>query len=168
MSTTKKHARNIVPFGYSLQPSIWSEDYAPEYQTETVKDLIDNPSFPFKFIFGNNSNHQTHKLYPFEHRVILTVVLNTMLTLGFVPYISDFDALFCTAAAAVECALQELASAQLEVFIDFGVSNSKPRYTLFMEYIRDHIETDPELSTRWKEYKDRVHARLVEISKYCV
>ncbi|KAG1785804.1 uncharacterized protein HD556DRAFT_1450357 [Suillus plorans] len=45
MSTTKKHARNVVPFGYSLQPSIWLEDYAPEYQIETVKDLIGNPSF---------------------------------------------------------------------------------------------------------------------------
>ncbi|KAG1744354.1 hypothetical protein EDD22DRAFT_1005712 [Suillus occidentalis] len=166
MSTCKKVARNVVQIGYSLQPSIWSEDPAPQYQIDAVKDLIDNPSFPLKFIFGNDLNDETDKLYPFEHRVILTVVLNTILVLGFVPYISDLDALFCTAAAAVECALQELASGELGKTIDFGVSNSKPRYTLFMEYIRDHIKTDSELSTRWMEYKGRVCSRLREIASY--
>lgn len=130
MSTCKKVARGVVQIGYTLQPSIWSEDPAPQHQIDAVNDLLDTPSLPLysspKFIFGNDSNDETGKLYPFEHRVILTVVLNTILVLGFVPYISDLDALFCTAAAAVECTLQELASAQLGVSIDFGVSNFKP------------------------------------------
>lgn len=170
MSTCKKVARGVVQIGYTLQPSIWSEDPAPQHQIDAVNDLLDTPSLPLysspKFIFGNDSNDETGKLYPFEHRVILTVVLNTILVLGFVPYISDLNALFCTAAASVECTLQELASAQLGVSIDFGVSNFKPRFTFFMEYIRDRINTDSELSTRWKVYKERVHSRLRQIVSY--
>ncbi|KAG1744077.1 uncharacterized protein EDB91DRAFT_1080884 [Suillus paluster] len=167
MSTCKKSTRGMAEIGYDLRSSIWSEDHEPQYLIDMVKDLIDDPLFPLKFIFGNDlGNHQVDKMHPFEHRVICTVVINTILKLGYVPYITELDALFCTAAAAVECALQELASGQLNTSIDFGVSNFKPRYTLLLEYICDHIKTNPESSAHWEEFKNRIRARLVDITAY--
>ncbi|KAG1863497.1 hypothetical protein C8R48DRAFT_773550 [Suillus tomentosus] len=170
MSTCKKISRAVVEIGYVLRPSVWSEDSEPQYGIDMVKDLIDNPSFPLKFIFGNSDSggHQVDKLYPFEHRVITTVVINAILKLGYVPHITELDSLFCTASAAVECALQERASRQLDVSIDFGVSNFKSRYTVLFEYIRDHIKPNPELSARWEEFKNRIRARLIEITAYHV
>ncbi|KAG1728861.1 uncharacterized protein EDB91DRAFT_1253291 [Suillus paluster] len=167
MSTCKKSAHGMAKIGYDLHSSIWSEDHEPQYLIDMVKDLINNPLFPLKFIFGNDSgNHQVDKMHPFEHHIIRTVVINTILKLGYVPYITELDALFCTAAAAVECALQELASGQLNTSIDFGVSNFKPRYTLLSEYIHNHIKTNPESSARWEEFKNRIRARLVDITAY--
>ncbi|KAG1719319.1 hypothetical protein EDD22DRAFT_963309 [Suillus occidentalis] len=164
MSTCKKTARAVVQIGYELRPAIWSEDSKPQYQIDKVKDLIDNPSFPLKFIFGNDSaDPQDDEVYPFEHRVISTVVLNTVLKLSFVPFVTELDDLFCSAAAAVECVLQELASAKKAVSIDFGVANFKPRFTLLKEYIRIHIKTNARLSTRWEAYKNRIRARLLDI-----
>lgn len=164
MSTFKKTARAVTHVGYSLRPPIWSEYSEPQYQIDMVNDLINNLSFPLKFIFGNDSaDPQDDEVYAFEHRVISTVVLDTVLKLGYAPYIEELDDLFCTGAAAVECVLQELASAKDGVSIDFGVSNFKPRFTLLKDHINNHIKTNPELRRRWEKYKDRIRARFADI-----
>ncbi|KAG1759549.1 hypothetical protein EDD22DRAFT_955755 [Suillus occidentalis] len=164
MSNCKKNARAVTHVGYSLRPAIWSEYSEPQYQIDMVADLINNPSFPFKYIFGNDlANPQDDEVYAFEHRVISTIVINTILKLGYVDYIEELDDLFCTGAAAVECVLLELASAKDGVSIDFGVSNFKRRFTILKEYIENHIKTNPELLRRWEEFKNCIHARLREI-----
>lgn len=170
MSTTKRIARAVVEMGYVLRPSIWSNESEPQHQSAVVTDLVDDPSFPFKFMFGISSDHQFDKRLAFEHHVILTVVLDTVVKLGYVDYLDELelDSLFCTAVAAVECALREQASAQTSVNIDFGITDYKPRYTLLMEYIRDIITPNPVLLARWKEYKLRVLNRLKSISRYYV
>lgn len=107
MSMCKKVTHTIVPVGYTLHPSIWLNKSELQHQSDVVTDLIDDPSLPFKFIFGNLSDHQFDKWFPFEHHVISTVVLEMIIKLGYVPYTTELNSLFCTAAAAVECALRE-------------------------------------------------------------
>ncbi|KAG2131453.1 hypothetical protein BD769DRAFT_1666465 [Suillus cothurnatus] len=167
MSTCKKIARAVAPIGYGLRPPIWSEASEPLYQIDKVKDLIDNPALQLKYIFGNNSGDcGVGKMYPFENCVISTVTVDTILKVGYVPYITELDdSVFCTAATAVECTLQELANGQLGVSIDFGVL-FKPTYTSLMTYIQDHITTDEELSARWTDFKNRIHARLIAIAAF--
>lgn len=166
MSTCKKTARAVVEIGYILRSPIMSEDQEPDHLISKAQDLIDDPLHPFKYIFGNDSGDQVGEMYPFQHRVISTVVVNTILKLGFAPYITatELDALFCTAAVAVECALQELASGQPNKSIDFGVHNFKHRYNLLLKFIRDHIKPNAELSVRWEAFKTRVAARLLDIT----
>ncbi|KAG1740720.1 hypothetical protein EDD22DRAFT_851768 [Suillus occidentalis] len=166
MSMCKKVARAIVPVGYTLRPSIWSNESELQHQSDVVTDLVDDPSLPFKFIFGNSSDHQFDERFPFEHHVISTVVLETIVKLGYVPYTTELNSLFCTAAAAVECALRERANAESLVNIDFGITHYKPRYTLLMDYIRDVITPNSELFARWEDYKLRVLERLREIAAY--
>ncbi|KAG2084949.1 hypothetical protein BD769DRAFT_1681891 [Suillus cothurnatus] len=167
-STCKKIARAVAPIRYSLRPPIWSEASEPLYQIDKVKDLIEDPAFPLKYIFGNNSGDcGVGKMYPFENRIISTVAVDAILKLGYMPYITELDdSVFCTAATAVECTLQEPASGQLGVSIDFGVL-FKPTYTSLMTYIQDHITTDEELSVQWTDFKNRIHARLIAIAAFC-
>ncbi|KAG1779488.1 hypothetical protein EV702DRAFT_1195443 [Suillus placidus] len=137
LSTCKKIARAVVQIGYDLRPPIWSDDSEPHHQIDT-------------FIFGNDSgNHQDDEVYPFEHCVLSMVVLNTILTLGYVPYVTELDSLFCTAAGPWSV-----------------LYRSEQQYTLLSDYIKDHIRTNPQFSTRWEEYKDRIRARLVDIAAY--
>lgn len=166
MSMCKKVARAIVPVGYTLRPSIWSNESELQHQSDVVTDLIDDLSLPFKFIFGNSSDHQFDERFPFEHPVILTVVLETIVKLGYVPYTEELNSLFCTAAAAVECALRERANTESLVNIDFGITHHKHRYILLMNYIRDIITPNSELLARWEDYKLRVLERLREIAAY--
>jgi hypothetical protein len=170
MSLSKKTARAVTEIGYTLRSPILSADQEPEHMISMVKDLTDDPEHPFKYIFRSHSGDQVGELYPFQHRVLSTVVVNTILKLGFATCITvaELDALFCTAAVAVECTLQELASGRPDVYVDFGVHNFKDRYILLSEYIRDHIKPNAELSARWEAFKARVIARLADITKYRV
>ncbi|KAG1758202.1 hypothetical protein EDD22DRAFT_850212 [Suillus occidentalis] len=110
-----------------------------------AQDLIGDPLHPFKYIFGNDSGDQ----------VVLEYRLGS--------------------AVAVECALQELASGRPNMSIDFGVHNFKHRYNSLLEYIRDHIKPNAELSARWEAFKTRVAASyygygtsiLYESHPYC-
>ncbi|KAG1820000.1 hypothetical protein DFJ58DRAFT_850160 [Suillus subalutaceus] len=103
MSTCKRVAHAVAPIGYGLRPSIWSEDSKQQYQIDKVKDLVDDPLFPLKFIFGNDLGvHGVGKLYAFENLVVSTVAVDVILKLGYAPYIStELDnSVFFTAAAA--------------------------------------------------------------------
>ncbi|KAG2105441.1 uncharacterized protein F5147DRAFT_775204 [Suillus discolor] len=135
ISACKKAAHAIVQFGYKLHPSIWSEESEPQYQIDEIKDLIDDPSFPLKYIFRNSSDLQRDKLFAFEHPVIETVLLNAILKLGYVPFITELDSLYCTATVAVECILMELVGGRFAVTIDFGVTTFKPKHALLQKYI---------------------------------
>ncbi|KAG0704144.1 hypothetical protein DFH29DRAFT_997849 [Suillus ampliporus] len=158
-SACKKIACTKVQSGYSLRPSIWSDDSETEHQKRVVKDLTAEGLFPPKFIFGKDEHD---KWYAFENEVIWDVILNTVLELGYQPYLEELDNIFCTAAVAVYCALKELSKGKFQ-FVDFAVSEFKPKYTKLMDHIRDHITPNAELSKRWKEYKRRTLHRLSNI-----
>jgi hypothetical protein len=168
MLTCKQIAHAVAPIRYGLHPPIWSEASKPLYQIDKVKDLIDDPAFPLKYIFRNNSGDcGVSKMYLFENHVISTVAVDTILKLGYMSYITELDdSVFCTAVMAMECTLQELASGQLGVSTDFGVL-FKLTYTLLMTYIQDHITTDEELSAWWTDFKNRINARLISITAFC-
>lgn len=127
-----------------------------------IKDLVDDPSFPLKYIFKNSSDLQCDKLFAFEHHMIETV-LNAILKLGYVPFITELDSLYCIAAAAVECVLMELTCGQFAVTIDFGVTNFKAKHTLLQKYMQDFILPNPELLTWWQQYKLCTCDRLIDI-----
>lgn len=158
-STCKKFARALVQSGYTLRPSVWSDDPEPEHQENTVNDLIDESVFPPKYILGRPEGEGLGIRYPFEHEVVWNVVLNTVLELELQPFLDDLDNLFCTAAVAVHCALLER-SAKGWQHVDFTVSDSKPMYNKLRKYIREDIIRDDVLSNRWSEYKERTATRL--------
>jgi hypothetical protein len=75
-------------------------------------------SFPPDFIFGRD---EFNRAWAFEHLVILDVVLNTVTELKYFQYLTDLKSMFCTASAAVKCALQECSGGGF-LRKDFGVS----------------------------------------------
>ncbi|KAG1739425.1 uncharacterized protein EDB91DRAFT_1082370 [Suillus paluster] len=76
-------------------------------------------------------------------------------------YDPTLKSLFCTASAAVKCALQECSTGQE---FKFGVTDFKPVYDSFSDYIDTQIVLYPELLARWKEYTLCVLATLRDIS----
>ncbi|KAG2131623.1 hypothetical protein DEU56DRAFT_757514 [Suillus clintonianus] len=100
LATSKKIVRAKVERGYNLCLSVWSGDSEPKHQIQAVGDLLVNTSESFtpKFIFGKDAKLGT--LHVFENDVILDVVLNTLLELGYIKYVTEFRSIFCTAAAA--------------------------------------------------------------------
>ncbi|KAG1846283.1 hypothetical protein F4604DRAFT_1688427 [Suillus subluteus] len=110
MSTCKKITHSVAQFGYCLRPPIWSDELEPQHQIDKVKELIDDPLFPLRFIFGNDSSNRPAdnlEVFAFENPVVSYVAMNTILILGWVPYVTmtGLDSLFCTAAAAVHGAI---------------------------------------------------------------
>lgn len=163
MSTCKKFARALVQSGYTLHPSVWSDDPEPEHQVNLVNDLIDKSVFLPKYILGKPEGGSEGEglgiRYPFKHEVVWNVVLNTVLELELQPLLEDLDNLFCTATVAVRCALLERLMKKWQ-HIDFTVSDSKPMYNKLRKYIREDIIRDDVLSNRWSEYKERTTTRL--------
>jgi hypothetical protein len=156
-SSCKKIARNKVQSGYALRPSIWSDESEPTYVKRNVKVLTAESPFPPRYIFGQDEDGNWHA---FEHEVLRDVVLNVISELGYQPHVEELDSIFCTAAVAVCCALKELSRG---TFVDFSVPDFKPKYERLMEYIRDVIYKNAELSARWKAYKLRILLRLSNI-----
>jgi len=124
-----------------------------------VKILIAKDQFPPKYIFGQDD--QGH-WYAFENECLRGIVLNTVLELGYQPYLEELDSIFCTAAVAVYCALKELSKGKFK-FVDFAVPDFKPMYEKLMEYIHNVITPNTQLSKRWKEYKRHILLRLSNI-----
>ncbi|KAG1753298.1 hypothetical protein EDB19DRAFT_1824044 [Suillus lakei] len=90
-----------------------------------VKDLVDDHTSPLKFIF--RKDEETDKWWPFEHEVIWDVALGVILELKLQPHIKNLNNIFCTAAAAIYCALLELRSRKM-VDIVFSAVSYKNMY----------------------------------------
>ncbi|KAG2099675.1 hypothetical protein BD769DRAFT_1394129 [Suillus cothurnatus] len=156
----KRIARAKIRRGYRLRPSIWSNDSEPDHQEKIVKDLIKEGQFPPTYIFG--WDEMLKMWFAFENEVLLDIVLDALLELGWQPYLEDLDNMFCTAALAVHCALLELSNGGF-VHTEFTASDYKPMYDKLQKYIKEHIVPDAELLKRWVEYKKRASDRLKSI-----
>jgi hypothetical protein len=97
MTTTRKHASYLVPRGFSLRLPLSSSDSEPKHQKRAVKNLIKEPPFPPKYLY------EKHRLNLFENEVICDVVQNTITELGYAPYVTELNGIFCAAAVAVHC-----------------------------------------------------------------
>lgn len=159
MATCKRVARELITRGYELRPSVWLRISERKHQQKTSKTLI--ASFPPKFIFKQDEHGRS---WAFENDVILDVVLYTIVELGYFDYLTDltFKSIFCAASTAVQCALQER-STRLEC--KFGVTEFKPVYDAFIDYIEKQIVPYTELWSRWEEYTSYVYDTLKDLCR---
>ncbi|KAG2147493.1 hypothetical protein DEU56DRAFT_899384 [Suillus clintonianus] len=150
MATAKKVAREVVQRGCGLRPPVRLRISERMHQTQTAKNLL--ASFPPQFIFWKDEDGRS---WAFENDVILDVVLNTVVELGYLPYITDptLKTLFFTASTAVKCTLQEHSTREE---IKFSVSDFRSSYNSFSDYFDKEILPNPELFGRWKEFNDTV------------
>jgi hypothetical protein len=162
MALCKKLARHKVERGYKLRPSAFSRSSEANLKQSKINNLIADEACPLKFIFGEDE--ETGNLYAFEHEVVWDVVLGVVLELKLQNYIVNLDNLFCTAAAAVRCALQELSSGKL-VDVEFSAQAFETIYIQLKSYIRDDILPDAERSRRWFEFKIFTMVRLTDLSE---
>jgi hypothetical protein len=125
---------------------------------QTAVSLI--ASFPPEFIFGRD---EFNRAWAFEHLVILDVVLNTIVELNYLDYLSDLKSIFSTASAAVQCALLERSGGGF-IRKDFGVSQFKPVFDSFMNYFQEVILQDAVLLARWEQYQALV---FIALRKLC-
>ncbi|KAG0695491.1 hypothetical protein DFH29DRAFT_1005431 [Suillus ampliporus] len=142
---------------------IMAIDFESNWKEQRVKDLVDNCTSPLKFIFGKDE--ETDKRWPFEHEVIWDVVLGVISELKLQHHIKNLDNLFCTAAAAVYCALWELRSGKM-VNVVFSAFSYKDMYGQLMDYIIKYITPNTELAKRWKDFKACTVTRLEDILIY--
>ncbi|KAG1725946.1 hypothetical protein EDD22DRAFT_853621 [Suillus occidentalis] len=157
MTTCKKYARSLVQRRCDLRPSVWDHKSESEHQMQTACALIS--SFPPLFIFGRD---EFGRLWPFENDVLLDIVLNTIMDLRYELYLTDLKAMFSTASAALQCALQERVSRGL-TRVDFDVPHFKPVFQSFETYIEEVVEHDLELSARWQRFQECIFATLRDI-----
>jgi hypothetical protein len=160
MATCKTLARAKVERGYQLRPSAWSSDSETNRKARKVNGIVNDHTSPLKFIF--RKDEETDKLWPFEHEVVWDVVLGVIVQLKLKQHVNNLNNLFCTAAAAVHCALWELRNGKM-VDIAFSASSYKHMYNQLMDYIIKHIIPDTELSKRWKDFNTCTVNRLEDI-----
>jgi hypothetical protein len=143
---------------------VWLNLSEPAHQTNTVRNLIFDNEFPLKYIFGRDEDDD--ELYAFEHEVVWDVVLDVISELKCRDDLSaeTFDNLFCTAAAAIYCALKERAGDVKQTSIDFTVAGFQSTYNLLKDHITNHISVHEELLQRWNDYKHLTYARSGEIT----
>jgi hypothetical protein len=158
MAISRKHALHLVPRGYDLRLPLESDESEPTHQARTVKNLI-KPSVPPKFIFKVDGS------LPFENQVIQDVVQNTIIELGYQPYVTDLNGMYSTAAVAVYCVLVGMKRGGNDN-IEFSVKEFKPMHTRLMDYIKEHITSDKELSEWWENHKLLTQRRLADIYEF--
>jgi hypothetical protein len=158
MAISRKHALHLVPRGYDLRLPLESDESEPTHQARTVKNLI-KPSVPPKFIFKAGGS------LPFENQVIQDVVQNTIIELGYQPYVTDLNGMYSTAAVAVYCVLVGMKRGGNDN-IEFSVKEFKPMHTRLMDYIKEHIASDKELSEWWENRKLLMQRRLADIHEF--
>ncbi|KAG1767755.1 hypothetical protein EDD22DRAFT_949817 [Suillus occidentalis] len=165
MPTCKRIARTKIQRGYKLRPSVWSNVSEPDHQMNTVRNLIYDKEFPLKYIFGKDDDD--NELYAFEHEAIWDVVLDAISELKCREFLTadTLDNIFCSAAAAIYCALKERAGNGEPPSIDFTVANFRSTYESLMNHITNHINSDEELRQRWNDYKHLTFTRVQEILK---
>lgn len=163
MPICKRIARTKIQRGYKLRPSVWSNISEPDHQTNTVRNLIYDKEFPLKYIFGKDDDDD--ELYAFEHEALWDVVLEVISELQCIDFLTadTLDNIFCSAAAAIYCALKERAGNGQPSSIDFTVANFRSTYDSLMDYITNHINSNEELRQRWIDFKHLTFTRVQEI-----
>ncbi|KAG1883633.1 hypothetical protein F4604DRAFT_1952669 [Suillus subluteus] len=144
MSVTRKHARDLVPRGYDLRLPLSSDKFEPKHQAQRVKHLIKEPPFPPKYIYKEGGSK------PFENDVLRDVIQNTILELGYLPCVTELDSMYCTATAAVHCAMLGLKGGGNDN-VEFLVRVFKPMHTGLMKFIQEYIKPH-------KEWSDWAHS----------
>jgi hypothetical protein len=156
MAIARKHAQHLTPRGFGLRLPLESNESEPVHQARTVKNLI-KPSVPPKFIFKADG------LMPFENEVIQDVVQNTIVELGYQPYITTpLNGMHCTAAVAVYCVLVGLKHGGNDN-VEFSAKEFRPMHTKLMDYIKGHITPDKERSGWWENHNSLMCRRLEDI-----
>lgn len=159
MATTRKHASYLVPRGFGLRLPLSSSDSEPKHQKRTVKNLIKEPPFPPKYLY------EKHGLNPFENEVICDVVQNTITELGYAPYVTELNGIFCTATVAVHCVMLGLKDGGNDN-VEFSVKVFQPMHAKLMKHIEEHINTDGERSVWWERHKSHMKRRLLDIHAF--
>lgn len=159
MATTRKHTSYLVPRGFGLCLPLSSSDSEPMHQKQTVKNLIREPPFPPKYLY------EKHGLNPFENEVICDIVQNTITELGYAPYVTELNGIFCTATVAVHCVMLGLKDGGNDN-IEFSVKVFQPMHAKLMKHIEEHINTNGERSVWWERHKSHMKHRLLDIHAF--
>ncbi|KAG1883324.1 hypothetical protein F4604DRAFT_1677664 [Suillus subluteus] len=159
MTVSRKHAYYLVPPGYGLHLPLSSIESEPRHQKRMVKNLIKEPPFPPKYLY------EMHGSNPFENQVIRDVVQNTIIELGYGPYVTQLDGMYCTATVAVHCIMLGLKDGGNDN-VEFSVKVFQPMHAKLMKYIEDHINTNKERSDWWEHYKLLTQRRLASIHAF--
>ncbi|KAG1877272.1 hypothetical protein F4604DRAFT_1924349 [Suillus subluteus] len=117
------------------------------------------PPFPPKYLY------EMHELNPFENQVIRDVVQNTIIELGYGPYVTQLDGMYCTATVAVHCVMLGLKDGGNDN-VEFSVKVFQPMHAKLMKYIEDHINTNKEQLDWWEHYKLLMQCRLASIHTF--
>ncbi|KAG1886958.1 hypothetical protein F4604DRAFT_1675029 [Suillus subluteus] len=159
MTVSRKHAYYLVPRGYGLHLPLSSVKSEPRHQKRTVKNLIKEPPFPPKYLY------EMHGSNPFENQVIRDIVQNTIIELGYGPYVTQLDGMYCTATVTVHCIMLGLKDGGNDN-VKFSVKVFQPMHAKLMKYIEDHINTNKERSDWWEHYKLLMQRRLASIHTF--
>jgi hypothetical protein len=158
MHTFKRVARVKVVL-YRLRPGAWSTVNERTHRKGVVGTLIDQSTFPPRFTCHEDETGEVHFL---EDEVVWNVLLDGYKEPNFDSrYIDNLDHLFCMAATAVRCALDELKDDKF-VPIEFTAES----YEQFYDALFDHFMTlssNPVFLARWLEFKRLTLARLHQI-----
>ncbi|KAG1836599.1 hypothetical protein C8R48DRAFT_782923 [Suillus tomentosus] len=158
MTACKELAFSVVDRGYDLRPSLWSNTPESLWKLQKIKSLIDDATWPLKFIF--KKDEETGEWMAFEHDAILDVVLGVVRKLKYLRYINDLDNLYCMAAAAIYFVFTQFSSGKVE----FTAEAFKFIYDLLKGHITNVIEKDERLAKRWSGVKARTTIRLADIA----
>ncbi|KAG1866015.1 hypothetical protein F4604DRAFT_1928336 [Suillus subluteus] len=157
MQTCKRIARSKVVL-YHLHPGVRSMANERQFRANRIEELLSEWTFPPRFTFGED---EAGDLYFLEDEVVWCVLLDTIVELELRRHLVDLDSLFCLAAAAICCALNELRNNQF-THIEFTAERYQGLYNNLLNHLRT-ISSDPVFLARWQECKRLTLARLAQI-----
>jgi hypothetical protein len=155
MAVARKHAHHLVPRGYGLRLPLSSNESEPVHQAQRAKALLKPSRIP-KYLFKEGES------MPFGNEVIQDIVQNTIGEIGYQPYVTQLDGMYCTAAVAVHCVLLGLKSGGNDDN-EFSAKEFKPVHTMLMNYIKTHITPYKQRSEWWENHKSLTLRRLTDI-----
>jgi hypothetical protein len=155
MAVARKHAHHLVPRGYGLRLPLSSNESEPVHQAQRAKALLKPSRIP-KYLFKEGES------MPFGNEVIQDIVQNTIGEIGYQPYVTQLDGMYCTAAIAMHCVLLGLKSGGNDDN-EFSAKEFKPVHTMLMNYIKMHITPYKQRSEWWENHKSLTLRRLTDI-----
>jgi hypothetical protein len=125
-----------------------------------VAELLHAEPFPPRFTFGVD---EFGNLYFLENVVVWHVILDAIVELQLYNDINSLDSIFCAAAVAVSCALEELATGRF-IQNEFGGEAYLELYNNLLDHLRKNC-LNPSLLGHWNEFKYLTHMRLMQICR---
>lgn len=159
MCTCKKIARNKIAL-FHLRPGVRSTVNELDFLIARIVELLSELTFPPKFTFGVDELGNSYFL---ENEVVWHVVLDAVAELELYKYLNNLDSIFCAAAVAVYCALQELATGRF-INIEFGGEVYSKLYDKLLEHLQKNSLV-PHLLAHWDKYKSLTRTRLMQICR---